>query len=185
MAIMFVVFQDHSIIIHKYLKNKIKGETKMFPKFLILNFLVFILLAMQVEAAPFTDNSDGTIKDNATSLVWQKCSQGLSGTSCSSGSATIATWASAVSYCNSLSLASKTWRLPNVNELRTIVDYTKTSSPVIDSTAFPATIASGYWSSTTYAITTPNAWLVSFLVGAVGEGGPKTNSNCVRCVSGP
>ncbi len=155
----------------------------MFPKFLILNFALLILFAMQIDATPFTDNSDGTVKDNATSLVWQKCSQGLSGTSCSSGTATVSTWTSAVSYCNSLSLASKTWRLPNVNELKTIVDYTKTSF-LIDSTAFPATIANYYWSSTTSAAPTTNAWAVYSVFGYV-NGGNKTDSLYVRCVSGP
>ena len=156
----------------------------MFPKILILNFSLFILLATQVEAAPFTDNSDGTVKDLATNLAWQKCSQGLSGTNCSTGSETTATWASAVSYCNSLSLASRTWRLPNVNELKTIAEYTKATSPAIDSTAFPATIASYYWSSTTYAQSNNNAWSVNFNLGIL-DLFFKTNAYYVRCVSGP
>ena len=156
----------------------------MFPKFLILNFSIFILLATQVEAAPFTDNGDGTVKDQATNLVWQKCSQGLSGSTCSSGTATTATWTNAVSYCNSLSLASKTWRLPNSNESKTIVDYTKSSSPAIDSTAFPATIANYYWSSTTYAPSTTVAYYFNFGDGYVGNTN-KTSLNYVRCVSGP
>jgi hypothetical protein len=182
------VFQDLRVgylIIHKYLENKIKGENKMLSsKLFILNFSFLFLFAMQVGATPFTDNGDGTIKDQATSLVWQKCSQGLSGTSCSSGTATTATWANAVSYCNSLSLASKTWRLPNVNELISIIDYIKSGSPRIDTTAFPATVASEYWSSTTYAASTTNAWFVYFFVGYMTNT-LKTNSYYVRCVSGP
>lgn len=145
---------------------------------------LLLLLAAQIGATPFTDNGDGTVRDQATNLVWQKCSQGLSGTSCSSGSATTATWASAVSYCTSLSLASKTWRLPNVNELRSIVDYTKTSSPTIDSTAFPATVAYIYWTSTTNGVNIGAAWYVYFLEGYVASPN-KTGSYYVRCVSGP
>jgi hypothetical protein len=158
----------------------------MFYKFLLLNFLFLLLFAMQVGATPFTDNSDGTIKDNATSLVWQKCSQGLSGTSCSSGTATTASWASAVSYCNSLSLASKTWRLPNVNELKSIIDYTKSTSPSIDTTAFPSTVASVYWSSTTTAGGGSLAWIVYFSSsGNSVNSDNKPNTYYVRCVSGP
>jgi hypothetical protein len=162
----------------------------MFYKFLRLNFSFLFLFAMQTEARPFTDNNDGTVKDQATNLVWQKCSQGLSGTSCSSASASKATWASAVSYCNSLSLASKTWRLPNVNELMTIIDYSKSnsSSPTIDTSAFPATVAGFYWSSTTYAANTTIAWIVDFGYGgtySIKYDGSKTTSYSVRCVSGP
>jgi hypothetical protein len=117
-------------------------------KFLILTFAFLILFALQIEAAPFTDNGDGTVKDNATGLVWKKCSNGLSGTSCSTGTATTYTWANAVTACTS------GWRLPSINELKTIVDTTKASGATIDTTAFPATFASYYWSSTTYAPST-------------------------------
>ncbi|MDX1959994.1 MAG: DUF1566 domain-containing protein [Leptospiraceae bacterium] len=131
----------------------------------------------------FTDNSNGTVTDQATGLIWQKCSAGLSGTTCETGSAGIYTWTSALSYCNSLSLASRTWRLPNVNELRTIIDLTRTSSPSIDTTAFPATDANSYWSSTTYAPSTTLAWQVNFNSGYVVNDF-KTIPTYVRCVSG-
>ena len=157
----------------------------MFKKKIISNVsftLLLLLLAKQIAATPFTDNGDGTIKDSASGLVWQKCSSGQNATTCS-GTATALTWATAITACNSLSLASKTWRLPNRNELQSIVDYTKTSAPMIDATAFPST-QSSYWSSTTYAPNTSSAWYVNFDVGIVYSYN-KTNINYVRCVSGP
>jgi hypothetical protein len=93
----------------------------MFPKKLILNLLILFLGVFEIHSAPFTDNSNGTVTDQATGLVWQKCSAGLSGTSCGTGSAGTYTWANALSYCNSLSLASRTWRLPNVNERNRLI----------------------------------------------------------------
>lgn len=42
------------------------------------------------------------------------------------------------------------WRLPNVLELLTLVDYSRTAIPMIYVTPFPNTHAMGYWSSTTY-----------------------------------
>jgi hypothetical protein len=152
----------------------------MFPnKFLILHFsFIILLLATQVIAAPFTDNSDGTVKDNATGLIWQKCSQGQGATDCS-GTATTTTWANAITYCSGLSSASKTWRLPTINELKTIVDTTKSSGATIDTTAFPATVAGSYWSSTTYAPGTTVAWYVSFGFGSVGNGGKALSVMCV------
>jgi hypothetical protein len=135
-------------------------------------------------ARSYTDNSDGTIKDNATGLTWQKCSSGLSGTTCATGTATTADWTTAGSYCSSLSLVSKTWRLPTVQELGNLVDYSRSTSPVVNNTFFPATVANAYWSSTTYATPTTSAWYINFGVGTVGNT-YKTDSNFMRCVSGP
>ncbi|MDX1960359.1 MAG: DUF1566 domain-containing protein, partial [Leptospiraceae bacterium] len=132
----------------------------------------------------FTDNSNGTVTDQATGLVWQKCSAGLSGTTCTTGSAGTYSWTNALNYCNSMSLASRSWRLPSANELRTIIDLTRTSSPTINTTAFPATFASGYWSSSSFVLGGTGAWYVVFSNGVVAYDG-KTSNSYVRCVSGP
>jgi len=77
------------------------------------------------------------------------------------------TWQEALSYCESLSLGGhNAWRLPNVNELKSIVDY-RTHSPSINTTYFPNTVSSGYWSSTTYADYPSRAWVVDFYYGDV------------------
>ncbi|MCB1157193.1 MAG: DUF1566 domain-containing protein [Leptospiraceae bacterium] len=138
----------------------------------IINLIfVFIMLSTALKAAPFTDNGNGTVTDTATGLIWQ---QGEGGQ---------ATWANALSYCNTLSLVGRAWRLPNRNELQSIVDYTK-ASLTIDTTAFPSAVASNYWSSTTGASYTTSAWNVHFSGGNV-SGGDKSFSYYVRCVSGP
>jgi len=132
----------------------------------------------------FIDNADGTITDTATKLVWQKCSNGQDTTDCT-GTATSQSWAEAVTYCNGLSLADKTWRLPNRNELRSIVDYPNHSQPAIDTTAFPNTQSNNYWSSSTYAFNISSAWAVGFSsYGSLSRQG-KTSTYYVRCVSGP
>jgi len=130
----------------------------------------------------FTDNGDGTVTDSGTNLVWQKCSRGQNATDCS-GTATTSNWQTAISYCNSLNLASKTWRLPNRNELQSIIDHT-VSDPSIHTTAFPNTQLSDYWSSTTHMANTDMAWSVRFSSGSVLEYLKTLNYN-VRCVSGP
>jgi len=132
----------------------------------------------------FTDSGDGTVKDNATGLIWQKCSRGQTNDTTCSGTATTATWANAIAYCNGLTLAGKTWRLPHVNELKTIVDTKKVTNPVIDTTAFPSTVANFYWSSTTFLNNTNLVCFVGFNDGAVLTMG-KTANYYVRCVSGP
>ncbi|MFC1856590.1 DUF1566 domain-containing protein [Thermodesulfobacteriota bacterium] len=53
------------------------------------------------------------------------------------------------------------WRLPNREDLRSIVHHDR-YIPSIETTYFPHTIASGYWSSTTLADYTVDAWNISF-----------------------
>jgi hypothetical protein len=58
------------------------------------------------------------------------CSQGQNNDSTCSGTATTATWQQALQYCNSLTLASKSWRLPSFNELKSLVKYSAYSPPI-------------------------------------------------------
>jgi hypothetical protein len=120
----------------------------------------------------FTDNGDGTITDNVTTLMWQK-----------QDNATGYTWANALTYCKNLSLggyAVGSWRLPNVKELKSIVDFTK-YAPAINGTYFPGTKSSYYWSSTTYAVNTTLAWFVGFDGGYTGDD-VRAVACFVRCV---
>lgn len=144
-------------------------------------------------ANSFTDNSDGTVSDATTNLRWQKCSgteaQGSisndnSHNATCSGTAEITyTWANALNYCKNLTLAGKTWRLPSVNELKTIVDRGQSAVPFINQTAFPGTVALSYWSASTSVPGPTLAWSVPFSNGNVYYLLPKTDSGYVRCVS--
>ena len=149
-------------------------------------FLIFLLTISEIISFPFVDGGDGTIKDVANNLVWQKCSKNqINFTSCI-GTASKIDWGSALLYCSSLSLASKSWRLPNINELYTLVDLTKKSEPVIKSSIFPNTQAEKYWSSTTviYDSNKNRAFIISFNKGEQ-DLQTKTSTAYVRCVSGP
>jgi len=137
-------------------------------------------------APSFIDNGNETVVDQKNNLMWQQCPAGLSGTSCATGSAGTYTWADALTYCNALTLAGKSagsWRLPSVNELKSIVDETK-SYPAVDSGLFPSTFVNYYWSASTYVGGAEVVWLVSFGDGSVLTY-PKTYNYSVRCVSGP
>lgn len=132
----------------------------------------------------FNDNGDGTVTDNTTNLVWQKCSMGQNDDATCSGTVATAIWQDAMQYCEELTLAGRNWRLPDINELKSIVDTTKATAPLIDST-FPATPSSGYtyWSSTT---TIPNSSThvrgVYFSDGSVNIRA-RNNSSYTRCVT--
>ena len=144
------------------------------------------LYCVSANAASFvagTGTQAGTITDNTTNLMWQQCSNGLSGAGCATGTAATATWESAITYCEGLSLGGfADWRLPNVKELKSIADMTKLN-PAIDIVYFPNTVSSSYWSSTSYAGDTAGACFVHFGDGYAGSSN-KTDALYVRCVRG-
>lgn len=150
------------------------------------------LLALSLSAmahgtyAAFLDNGDGTVTDLSSTLMWQQCSAPSGGTNCGSGTPTTYTWDNALAYCNGLTLGGYTdWRLPNVKELQSILDVTKTSAPTINITYFPDTQAADYWSSTTFAGTNSYAWYVQFSIGiTLTSGVSKGTGLYVRCVRG-
>lgn len=78
----------------------------------------------------FIDNGDGTVIDHTTGLIWER--QGWpSGRFVPKG-----TWQDALADCENLILAGyDDWRLPNIRELESLVDFTR-YNPTIDSAAF-------------------------------------------------
>ena len=74
----------------------------------------------------YTNNGDGTVMDQATTLMWMQ-----------DDSDTCMIWGDALSYAESFEFAGYTdWRLPNAKELQGIVDYSRspatTNSAAID-----------------------------------------------------
>mgnify|MGYP001596254201 CR=1 FL=1 len=126
----------------------------------------------------FVDNGDGTVTDNCTGLLWQKETADVNG----DGRLTLqdyVQWCDALAYCKNLSFADHDdWRLPNVRELQSIVDYGR-FNPAID----PVFGAFGYthWSSTSNANGPGSAWVVGVGVGDI-YGFNKATGNYVRAV---
>lgn len=100
----------------------------------------------------FKDNNDGTVTDLATGLMWTKSDKND------------LNWQQALEWAETLELAGHSdWRLPNVKELQSIVDYTRSPAttnsaaidPVFEVTSFVAESGKKdfpwYWSSTTHA----------------------------------
>jgi hypothetical protein len=127
----------------------------------------------------FTDNSDGTVTDNLTGLIWLKNADCYG----------LQTWADALTYCNDLasgdcelsdgSIAGD-WRLPNIKELHSLIDFSQANPalpfdcPSVSSVQFDY----GYWSSTTLASFTLSAWNVQMYNGNV-NGSNKGNNKYV------
>ena len=137
----------------------------------ILGILSLVLLTCGVATAALVDNGDETVTDTETGLIWQKAT--ALGTY---------TWQQALAYAEGLSIGGHSdWRLPNRNELQTLVDYSR-YNPAIDPLLEADTMLSSYWSSTTFAYYTYHAWSVGFNYAGYVFNHDKSNSYYVRAV---
>jgi hypothetical protein len=136
--------------------------------------ILLVLIGVSVLAlADMSRDATGIVTDSATALQWQD------DYSDNGGDIKIANWKDAIGYCNELSLGGHNdWRLPNKNELLSIVDYTKSYPAISDE--FQNTSSDYYWSSTTRASPPSHAWGVHFGGGHSYYNG-KTHYNLVRC----
>ena len=126
--------------------------------------------------AGFNRDSSGVVADSATGLAWQD-DYSDNGENIKS-----ATWQDALVYCEELSLEGKNdWRLPNIRELKSIIDDTK-SNPAINS-VFTNVTSDFYWSATTVASNSSNAWNVNFNDG-YDYWYSKAGGLYIRCVRG-
>ncbi len=119
-------------------------------------YILFVRGNPEYGVNDFTDNNNGTITDNATSLMW---------TQDDNGEAVL--WQNALAWVQHKNdenyLGYNDWRLPNVKELQSIVNYDRspssTNSAAIDELFNCSTITDEggnmnypfYWSSTTHA----------------------------------
>jgi hypothetical protein len=74
------------------------------------------------------------------------------------------------------------WRLPTIKELSSIVNR-GTYNPAVNTAYFPHTMSSAYWSPTTSASQSDNAWYVYFYDGSIGDN-DKSGCYYVRAVRG-
>ena len=122
----------------------------------------------------FTDNDDGTVTDNLTGLIWLKNANCF-------GSRT---WSQALSDCNGLTSGScglsdgssaGDWRLPNIRELPSLVDYGGYNPALPSGYPFDGVQSAYYWSSSTSASYPSYAWGVYMSNGGVGIGNKLSN----------
>ena len=133
--------------------------------------------------APFTVSADGTeVTDGRTGLVWRRCAEGMAATG-GTCTGTASAFSHELALARARDQATSTgvaWRLPNVKELASIADRSK-SNPAIDTVAFPATRGNAFWSSSPYVGDAYLAWVVGFSVGYVNSY-DRGNSYYVRLV---
>jgi len=104
--------------------------------------------------------------DSETGLVWEK-----------QGSYKTLSWKKAVEYAETL---RNNWRLPTVQELMTLIDFTK----INPACKITNTYSSYYWSYTTFVHGTDYMWyIIGFGYGHINYS-KKDNNFYVRCVKG-
>jgi hypothetical protein len=108
----------------------------------------------------FTDNADGTITDHVSGLVWLK----------NAGCFNPGTWATALTAANQLAngacglsdgSTAGQWRMPNINELESLVDVSRSNPAITSGHPFiNINVTTAYWSSTTYTALISNAMAI-------------------------
>ena len=116
----------------------------------------------------FTDNQNGTVTDKLTGLIWLKKANAFDQK----------TWETALSDCNELkdrdhgltdgSKAGQ-WRLPNVRELCSLIDYGRDNPALPEDHPFDNVQPFHYWSSSTYSYNTTFGWVVYLYDGSVDD----------------
>ena len=137
----------------------------------------------------FTDNSNGTVTDNLTGLIWLKnanCFASLNLQFPQDGLGGKVFWQHALDFISGINAGTYNcsdtskggvhqtdWRLPNLNELRSLVDL-GTFFPALPLghpfTGFVSNDSLSYWSSTTLYDGPGAAWGVGFAAGEMFYG---------------
>ncbi|MBN1257162.1 MAG: DUF1566 domain-containing protein [Planctomycetes bacterium] len=132
--------------------GRIKGYGLMTPKGEKTFYALYVRGNPEYGKNKFVDNGDGTILDHATGLMWTKADSGET-----------MTWGQALAWAENLDSGGYSdWRLPNIKELQSIVDYSRcpdatksaTIDPVFEATAIEDEEGNQdyayYWSSTSH-----------------------------------
>ena len=109
------------------------------------------------------DGTGNCITDSLTGLMWVR-----------NPDATTRTWQQALDFANSLERCGSTdWRLPNVNELDSLVNIgTANQATFLNGQGFSGVQADSYWSSSIFTGpgggSAPLAWVVTMASGGLG-----------------
>ncbi len=131
--------------------------------------------------------SDYITKDLSSGLTWVTCSDGLTGSGCL-GTASFLNYSQSITQCTNLNSGNgfaniKKWRLPNISELRSLMNLSNTD--FINTLSFPSNKKFAYWSiSNDISNATNNAMVFDFSVGEISSV-LKSSTHYIRCVSGP
>ena len=121
------------------------------------------------------DFNDEAVLDRNTGLVWEKSPLNA-----------VVQWGGARYSCADRAIGNQyAWRLPSFAELASLIDRSGGSSgPTLPlGHPFAGVQPAGYWSASTNAVNTANAWIVDFAYGRVISTA-KTDTQRIWCVRG-
>ena len=149
-------------------------------------FLLLLLSLNILNASVTRKSSTNIVYDTTTNLEWLDSYDGYD---------TNLTWEKAIDFCenytsvdaDAIETPKSDWRLPNINELKSLIDYTRSKPAIIggEGVFIYVNQSSDYWSSTTkLASTKDRAYTVIFQYGKVSyeykRVGINTSFRCVR-----
>ncbi|MDP2633510.1 MULTISPECIES: DUF1566 domain-containing protein [unclassified Pseudoalteromonas] len=147
-------------------------------------------IPFSTSSSDFTIHDNGTVTHSVTGLMWMRCiiGQTWQNESCI-GVPSVFTWQQALTQSGTNYAEYSDWRLPNKNELASIVEQ-RCYNPSINEAIFPDTPGSRFWSTTpnTTRSSSPYtnygslAWGVNFGYGYVGNDTEANGYGFVRLV---
>ena len=121
----------------------------------------------------FTENEEDIVYDYTNNLKWTKIIVN------DKEEAKELSWQEALKECEDLEYAGETeWRLPNINELASIIDYSR----YLPASEFPSLSPVIFWSSTSYVNGPTQAWVTDISSGAARIYSDKIFPAKVLCV---
>ena len=161
---------DDIAVFQKRLDMRIESRILFSQKIIgVVGFfaLIGIFVIPAIASDRFLNNSDGTVTDAKTGLMWAAKDNGIP-----------INWPDALSYCQNYTGGGHTdWRLPNVKELQSMIHFGYHSPPVSDTagtgqwtegdpfTGLQSSQSSRYWSGSTALYAKTRAWDVRMVYG--------------------
>lgn len=120
--------------------------------------------------------NNGVVIDSKTGLMWKQCTEGTRynvKTEQCDGDENVYTWQGLLQYTQQLnqgeignSRSYNDWRIPNIKELESIVEY-RCISPSINLDVFNNTEGVSFWSASSVFFSPYKAWTVHFHSGTI------------------
>jgi Protein of unknown function (DUF1566) len=139
------------------------------------------MLASNPTSVYVIDSVNSTVTDTRTGLMWDRCALGSSGVNCT-GYPPPFNWQAALNAAATVGTYKgfNNWRLPNRNELASLVDECKLNHAIND-VALLGNQAFSFWSGSPSAFDAASAWRVDFQQGDISVD-LRSNTNRVRLV---
>lgn len=137
------------------------------------NIILLVLFINFIYGDYIRDDIKKTVLDTNTNLMWKDRNE---------DNTIKKTWQESINYCENLDFSGYSdWRLPNINELLSIV-YNKEFDPAVNKNFFKNFYRGNYWTSTTFSSDpSKKAWFMYFYYGNTSAT-LKTKEFIVSCV---